>query len=81
MIAQQLADSLLRQLRDKLHQLQSMSIMTLPTLLDPHFKTLSQTKANEAVKRLTSRGGLSIRAIGGDALPRGKGKKKKPPDV
>ena len=57
LMAQQLADSLSSHLRDKLHQLQSMSIMTLPTLLDPRFKTLgflSQSKANEAVKRLTS---------------------------
>ena len=57
LMAQQLADSLSSHLRDKLHQLQSMSIMTLPTLLDPRFKTLgflSQTKATEAVKRLTS---------------------------
>ena len=57
LMGQQLADSLSSHLRDELHQLQSMSIMTLPTLLDPRFKTLgflSQTKATEAVKRLTS---------------------------
>ena len=57
LMGQQLADSLTNLLRDKLHQLQSMSISTLPTLLDPRFKTLgflSQTKATEAVKRLTS---------------------------
>ncbi|XP_073670667.1 E3 SUMO-protein ligase ZBED1-like [Paramisgurnus dabryanus] len=56
-MAKQLAEMMMRQLREKMHNLQSMSILTLPTLLDPRFKTLgflSPSKGNEAVKRLTS---------------------------
>lgn len=56
-VAIQLGDLLIKQLREKLHMLQSMSIMSLATLLDPRFKVIgffSPTKANEAIKRLTS---------------------------
>lgn len=56
-VARQMGEHLKRQLREKLNTLQSMSIMSLATMLDPRFKAmgfLSPTKANEAIKRLTS---------------------------
>ncbi|KAL2087596.1 hypothetical protein ACEWY4_016424 [Coilia grayii] len=56
-MAKELAEHLFRQVREKLNQFQIMSIFTLPTLLDPRFKTLgflSPSKADEAVQRLTS---------------------------
>ncbi|XP_034455384.1 zinc finger BED domain-containing protein 4-like [Hippoglossus hippoglossus] len=52
-----MAESLRRQLREKLYTLQSMSIMSLATLLDPRFKKIgffSPNKAADAVTRLTS---------------------------
>ncbi|KAM8831632.1 E3 SUMO-protein ligase ZBED1-like [Spinachia spinachia] len=55
--ALEMGDQLIRHLREKLYTLQSMSIMSLATLLDPRFKVIgffSQTKATEAVKRLTA---------------------------
>ncbi|XP_077412229.1 E3 SUMO-protein ligase ZBED1-like isoform X2 [Vanacampus margaritifer] len=51
-----MVEFLQRQLREKLDNLQSMSIMFLATLLDPRFKKLgffSPNKAAEAEKRLT----------------------------
>ncbi|XP_057688365.1 zinc finger BED domain-containing protein 4-like [Corythoichthys intestinalis] len=51
-----MVEFLQRQLREKLNQLQSMSIMFLATLLDPRFKKVgffSPSKAAEAEKRLT----------------------------
>ncbi|XP_016320206.1 zinc finger BED domain-containing protein 4-like isoform X1 [Sinocyclocheilus anshuiensis] len=56
-VARQMGEHLKRQLREKLNTLQSMSIMSLATMLDPRFKAMgffSPTKANEAIKRLTS---------------------------
>lgn len=56
-MAQYLADVVHRQLRERLNTLQTMSILMLPTLLDPRFKTLgflSPSRADEAVKRLTA---------------------------
>ncbi|XP_042624981.1 E3 SUMO-protein ligase ZBED1-like isoform X2 [Cyprinus carpio] len=56
-VARQMGEHLKRQLREKLNTLQSMSIMSLSTMLDPRFKAmgfLSPTKASEAIKRLTS---------------------------
>ncbi|CAJ1052271.1 zinc finger BED domain-containing protein 1 [Xyrichtys novacula] len=56
-VALEMGDQLIRQLREKLYTLQSMSIMSLATLLDPRFKVIgffSPNKATEAVKRLTS---------------------------
>ncbi|KAG7514277.1 zinc finger BED domain-containing protein 4-like isoform X2 [Solea senegalensis] len=56
-VALEMGDQLIRQLREKLYILQSMSIMSLATLLDPRFKVIgffSQTKATEAIKRPTS---------------------------
>ncbi|XP_038133603.1 E3 SUMO-protein ligase ZBED1-like, partial [Cyprinodon tularosa] len=53
----EVGDHLIRQLREKLQMLQSMSILALATLLDPRFKVIgffSHTKATEAIKRLTS---------------------------
>ena len=50
-IAKQLAEHLYCQLREKLFQFQSISILTLPTLLDPRFKALgflSHAKAEDA---------------------------------
>lgn len=55
-VARELGEHLIRLLRDKLFKVQSMSILSLATLLDPRYKTLgffSPTKAEEAVKRLT----------------------------
>ncbi|KAJ8259529.1 hypothetical protein GJAV_G00170380 [Gymnothorax javanicus] len=53
--AKHLADNLLRRLKEHLAGLESVSVMTLATLLGPRFKDLgfhSPLKANEAVKRL-----------------------------
>lgn len=52
-----MAETLRRQLRERLHTLQSMSIMSLATLLNPRFKKIgffSPSKAAEAKKWLTS---------------------------
>lgn len=52
-LARELSEHLFRILTEKLHNLQSMSIMLLATLLDPRFKQIgffSPTKANDAVK-------------------------------
>ncbi|XP_051962567.1 zinc finger BED domain-containing protein 4-like [Xyrauchen texanus] len=59
-----MAESLKRQLREKLFTLQSMSIMSLATLLDPRFKKIgffSPNKAAEAEKRLTAECAAVIR--------------------
>lgn len=56
-LARELGEHLIKHLREKLHSLQSSSIMSLPTLLDPRFKTIgffSPSKAEEAVRRLSS---------------------------
>ncbi|KAK0135681.1 Zinc finger BED domain-containing protein 1 [Merluccius polli] len=56
-LARELGEHLIKHLREKLHTLQSSSIMSRPTLLDPRFKTIgvfSPTKADEAVRRLSS---------------------------
>ncbi|XP_069569518.1 E3 SUMO-protein ligase ZBED1-like [Brachyistius frenatus] len=63
--ALEMGDQLIRQLREKLYTLQSMSIVSLATLLDPRFKAIgffSQTKATEAIKRLTSECATIIRS-------------------
>ncbi|KAM8880316.1 E3 SUMO-protein ligase ZBED1-like [Spinachia spinachia] len=62
--ALEMGDQLIRHLREKLYTLQSMSIMSLATLLDPRFKVsgfFSLTKATEAVKRLTAECTTTIR--------------------
>ncbi|KAL7374602.1 hypothetical protein ABVT39_003702 [Epinephelus coioides] len=59
-----IANHLRRQLRERLYQLQSMSIMSLSTLLDPRFKSIgffSPSKAAEAVNRLTTECAAVIR--------------------
>ncbi|KAK0140929.1 Zinc finger BED domain-containing protein 1 [Merluccius polli] len=64
-VALEMGEQLIRQLREKLYTLQSMSIMSLATLLDPRFKVIgffSQTKATEAIKRLTSECATIVRA-------------------
>lgn len=64
-VAMEIGDSLIRQLRDKLYNLQSMSIISLATLLDPRFKVLgfqSHTKAQESIRRLTAECASLIRA-------------------
>lgn len=64
-LARELGEHLIRLLREKLQNLQSMSIMSLATLLDPRFKQIgffSPTKANDAVKRLTSECTIVIRS-------------------
>ncbi len=54
-LARELGEHLIRLLREKFHNLQSMSIMSPATLLDQATTGFfSPTKANEAVKRLTS---------------------------
>ncbi|XP_022535823.2 zinc finger BED domain-containing protein 4-like [Astyanax mexicanus] len=56
-IAINLVENLKRRLLETLCNLESLSVMTIPTLLDPRFKTmafLSVSKANDAVKRLKS---------------------------
>ncbi|XP_035993649.1 zinc finger BED domain-containing protein 4-like [Fundulus heteroclitus] len=63
-VAVEIGEQLIRQLREKLHMLQSMSILSLATLLDPRFKLIaffSNTNAAEAVKRLTSECATVIR--------------------
>ncbi|XP_035986162.1 zinc finger BED domain-containing protein 4-like [Fundulus heteroclitus] len=63
-VAVEIGEQLIRQLREKLHMLQSMSILSLATLLDPRFKLIaffSNTKAAEAVKCLTSECATVIR--------------------
>lgn len=60
-LARELGEHLIRLLREKLQNLQSMSIMSLATLLDPRFKQIgffSPTKA----KRLTSECTIVIRS-------------------
>lgn len=55
--AQQLAENLRKRLTDAICSMESLSVMTLATLLDPRFKKIgfvSQQKASEAVKRLQS---------------------------
>lgn len=55
--AQQLAENLRKRLTDSICSMESLSVMTLATLLDPRFKKIgfvSQQKASEAVKRLQS---------------------------
>lgn len=55
-LARELGEHLSRLLREKLHSLQSMGIMSLATLLDPPYETIgffSSTRANEALKSLT----------------------------
>ncbi|XP_075884511.1 zinc finger BED domain-containing protein 6-like [Nelusetta ayraudi] len=64
-VALEVGDQLIRQLRERLHTLRSMSIMSLATLPDPQFKVIgffSPTKATEAIKRLTSECATIIRA-------------------
>lgn len=54
-VVREMGEQLLRQLTEKLHTLQSMS-MYLAILLDPRFKILrflSPTKASEAIRGLT----------------------------
>ncbi|XP_076869612.1 E3 SUMO-protein ligase ZBED1-like [Brachyhypopomus gauderio] len=56
-VARELGEHLIRLLRERLDKIQSMSIMSLATRLDPRYKSLgffSPTKADEAIKRLTS---------------------------
>lgn len=63
-VASEMGDWLIRQLREKLHTWQSMSIISLATLLDPRFKVVgyfSPTKVSEAIKQLTSECAAMIR--------------------
>ncbi|KAG7525034.1 zinc finger BED domain-containing protein 4-like isoform X2 [Solea senegalensis] len=56
-VAQELGEHLIRLLREKLYKVQSMSILSLATLLDPRFKALGffcPMKKEEAIKRLTA---------------------------
>ncbi|KAJ8332760.1 hypothetical protein SKAU_G00416560 [Synaphobranchus kaupii] len=55
LMAGKLAENLVRRLRDTLSNLESLSVMTMATMLDPRFRThgfFSQSKASEAVTRL-----------------------------
>lgn len=54
-VARLLSDNLLRRIRENVAGSESLSVMTMATMLDPRFKTLgflSQNKAQEAVRRL-----------------------------
>lgn len=56
-VATELGEHLSRLLREKLHNIQSMSVMLLATLLDPRYKSVgffSPATSNDAVERLTS---------------------------
>lgn len=71
-LARDMGEHLIRLLREKLLNIQSMSIMSLATLLDPRFKAIgffSPTKANEAVKRLTSECANIIRSTHSQPSP------------
>ena len=50
-LARELGEHLIKPLREKLHTLQSSSIMSLPTLLDPRFKTIGFFSQTKAVRR------------------------------
>ncbi|XP_057701568.1 uncharacterized protein LOC130921551 [Corythoichthys intestinalis] len=59
-----MAEGLKKQLRDKLYNLQAMSVMSLATLLDHRFKKIgffSPNKAQEAERRLTAECAAVIR--------------------
>nr|XP_033962438.1 zinc finger BED domain-containing protein 4-like [Pseudochaenichthys georgianus] len=69
-VAKEMGEHLLRQRRERLHALQSMSIMSSATLLDPRFKLIglfSPLKAAEATKRLVTECGALIRTP--EAMP------------
>ncbi|XP_073670235.1 E3 SUMO-protein ligase ZBED1-like [Paramisgurnus dabryanus] len=56
-MARQLADNLVRRVREHALQMESISVMTMPTLLDPRFKKLgflSPGKLQDAITRLKS---------------------------
>ncbi|XDV31713.1 hypothetical protein PO909_002676 [Leuciscus waleckii] len=64
-ITKELTENLIRRLREHIWNMESLSIMTMATLLDPRFKKLgflNQTKMTEAVKRLKTECGNVIRA-------------------
>ncbi|XDV37901.1 hypothetical protein PO909_007427 [Leuciscus waleckii] len=66
-LTKQLGDSLVRRVREQAVHLESISVMTMPTLLDPRFKKLgflSQGKLQEAVSRLKSECATVIRSSG-----------------
>ncbi|XDV34174.1 hypothetical protein PO909_004366 [Leuciscus waleckii] len=66
-LTKQLGDSLVRRVREQAVNLESISVMTMPTLLDPRFKKLgflSQGKLQEAVSRLKSECATVIRSSG-----------------
>ncbi|XP_023805548.1 zinc finger BED domain-containing protein 4-like [Oryzias latipes] len=68
--AQQLAENLRKRLTDAICGMESLSVMTLATLLDPRFKKngfVSQQKASEAVKRLQSECAEEMRSQEPDA--------------
>jgi len=56
-LTRQLSDSLVQRVREQAVQLESISVMTIPTLLDPRLKKLgflSQGKLQEGISRLKS---------------------------
>ncbi|KAL0151887.1 hypothetical protein M9458_052807 [Cirrhinus mrigala] len=63
--ALQLCNNLLRLISERMSTYETMSVMTLATLLDPRFKTIgfcSQSNAQTAVRRLTAECAAMIRA-------------------
>ncbi|XP_036067046.1 zinc finger BED domain-containing protein 4-like [Oryzias melastigma] len=63
--AQELAENLKRRLTESTCNMESLSVMTLATLLDPRFKTVgfcSALKATDAVKRLKSECAAEMRS-------------------
>ncbi|CAM4569352.1 unnamed protein product [Leuciscus chuanchicus] len=64
-ITKELTENLIRRLREHIWNMESLSIMTMATLLEPRFKKLGflhQTKMTEAVKWLKAECGDVIRA-------------------
>jgi len=66
-LTRQLSDSLVQRVREQAVQLESISVMTIPTLLDPRLKKLgflSQGKLQEGISRLKSECATVIRSSG-----------------
>ncbi|XP_034397254.1 zinc finger BED domain-containing protein 1-like [Cyclopterus lumpus] len=67
--ALEMGNQLIRQLREKLYTLQSMSIMSLATLLDPRFKVANWHCLDTSVMEAQKTQNVTADATGGPALP------------
>lgn len=68
--AQELAENLRKRLTESISNMESLSVMTLATLLDPRFKKVgffSPQRANDAVNRLKSECAAEMRSHEPDA--------------